>query len=491
MFKFSGLGRTYWESSYFGGVKRILNEYPFYILNYDLHCYLDKGTRAYQELGVYQQEKLVNILLNQAFANRDNKIRFSSYLEDELIRTIRVERLFKERSVKKGLHNKLAIPISEKILKDFIAYLKDTELAELFNEYGQSLTDGDSKIVIMCDPPPPPKKDKGAPDPESKSGSAPPEKKEDMASSSKGESSEAKPEELTDSELLKYSHKIAEKFVSSFKDKKNVESFSVAVTNADRGRTTTFRSEEVIFAKKLHQMMDITHEPKADVIKNLLQGSMDSEKLAEVLSGNNRVYLNKLENQSLKPFKVIVLGDYSGSMDCHYRGGRVTKLDFQKGMLKSLFHLFHDLMGMEDVEFYGHSGNSDPILYRFHSPEYPHFKETIDDPQIPTMENYDGPVLEHIHKMTRLKTSKPVLLISLSDGQPSGSNYGGTKAIENMKRILEKIKRDNFITVGIGMLYTHTPDLYQYSVDVYDLHEVSPIARIINRAVKENLVVEE
>jgi nitric oxide reductase activation protein len=285
-----------------------------------------------------------------------------------------------------------------------------------------------------------------------------------------------------------YSATVSNKFVDSFKDKKNVEDFTVSVRNMPTGASTSLFQEEVVFAKKLAQMLDINHDSKPDVVKNLLHGKMDTDKLPEVLSGNNRVYTKTLENQSLKPFKVIVLGDYSGSMNHAWRGP--TPITFQKKVMKSLFHMFHDVLGMDDIEFYGHSGVDEPILYKFHSPEYPHFMETFNG-YIPLEENYDGPIIEHIHKMVRAKTNNPVLLISLSDGQPSGQNYGGKKANANMKRILEKVKRDNFVTVGIGMNYTHESNLYQYSVTINDLSSTSSVAQIINRAVKENLIVED
>lgn len=487
MFKFFGSGRTYWESSYFGGVKRVLSEYPFYKLNYDLHIDLDKTSKAYTELNMYQQEKLINILLNQAFTVKDYKAKFKAILHQEIFNTISSESLTEERLVVHYGKPKLKIPVSKGIIKDFISHARNTELASIFDEYGDSLIDHNTKVTILCDPPPKPE-----PSGKEGDGEAPDSKKLGKASGdgkSTGTSSKtsSKGKVLDEAELSKYAEKVARGFIDSYKDKKNVESYSVSVKNVARGYKFSYKNTEIVFARKLNQMLDITHDPKAEVVKNLLQGTVDAEKLAEVLSGNNRVHMNRLENESVKPFKVVVLGDYSGSMSGGWGG---NKFGFQKKVMKSLFHLFHDIMGIEDVEFYGHSGGNDPVLYRFHSPEYPHFMETFES-EICLNENYDGPIIEHIHKMVRAKSNKAVLLISLSDGQPSGNSYGGSKAIDNMKKIMEKIKRDNFITVGIGMLHTCTPNLYQYSVDLHDLTEASPVARIINRAVKENLVMED
>lgn len=454
MYGYFGFGKTHWESSYFGGVKRILIEYPFYSLNYDLDAYFIKDSIVDKELSIYQKDKLINIFVSEAIKNGYAKESLISFLKQEYEATLKDPELLKERTKKSqfGFDSpKIQIAISKSILNTFLAIVKETELKAIFEEYGDDIIQAD--VVVNFNLPP-------------------------------------APEELVkNGEALV--NKVAEDvkhFISKFKTNKGVESLEVTVQNIEQGGNSLKRicNDSVVFAKKLYQMLDIIQDPKEDVVKNLLQGKVDSEKLAEVLSGNNRVHMRKVENISTKPFKVIVLADYSGSM----RHGPSNKIDFQKKMLQSLFYLFHDLLRIEDVEIYGHSGDESPILYRHHSQEYPYFMETY-NADISYEENYDGPVIEHLYTMTRAKTSKAVLLISLSDGQPSGQNYGGLEAITKMKQILEKVKRDNFVTIGIGMLYTATKDLYQYSTTLTNLANVSGVAQIINRAVKENLVIED
>lgn len=481
MYKFYGTGRTYWESSYFGGVKRILTEYPFHKINYDLYVFLDQTSLAYQELNIYQQEKLVNILFNQAFSIREHKHNFKLRLQAEIENILKDPKRIKEHTVTHYSRQRLKVPIPKDVIKSYITLSKKTELSELFTEYETSLTMADSQIVIMMDPP--------------NNSANPPKTIKADSSKTDGPKSpiltkgENRFYNMSEKDIALFSSKKAMEFVNSFKDHKNVENFSVSVVNVEKGYSTSISKEQIIFAKKMAQLLDITHDPTSDVVKNLVQGNIDSEKLAEILSGNNKVYMNRLEKQMCKPFKVIVVGDYSGSMRGMHQAN--DKIGFQKKVMKSMFYLFNNLLNIDDIEFYGHSGNSDPILYRFHSPEYPHFLNTIDTDDIDYSENYDGPILEHIHKMVRAKCNKPVLLISLSDGSPAGNNYGGDIANKNMKRILEKIKRDNFVTVGIGMLYSVSEDLYQYYVSLTNLTEVSPVSRIINRAVKENLILED
>lgn len=460
-------GKTSWESSYFGGVKRVLSEYPLYYLNYNIYLKVAESSNIALDLSIYQKDKLLNILFNEVFKSKELKDDFIYQMSDKATEILNNPELL-EKHLVKGLYgfDKIAVPLTKDVIKSYVNRMRDTELATLFQEYGPDLYAEGSEINIHVEVP---GKDQSKSTP--------------ISSAESDEDDE--PQQSLVNENLKNQF---QRFTNTYKDKDSLEDFRVAVKNVEKGggAKVHISSEEVVFAKKMYNLLDIVQDPKQDVVKNLLQGSMDSEKLAEVLAGNNRIHMRREENQSVKPFKVVVLGDYSGSMS----GGTANKFGFQKKMLRSLFYLFNDLLKIEDIEFYGHSGAESPILYRFHSPEYPHFKETFNS-DIYLNENYDGPIIEHIHKMIRAKSDKAVLFISLSDGQPSGDNYGGYKAIETMKQIMEKIKRDNFVTIGIGMLYMHTEGLYQYSVTLDDLKKATTVSQIINRAVKENLVIEE
>jgi hypothetical protein len=73
----------------------------------------------------------------------------------------------------------------------------------------------------------------------------------------------------------------------------------------------------------------------------------------------------------------------------------------------------------------------------------------------------------------------------LSDGQPSGDGYGSMDDIVDMKRILEKCKRDEFVTVGIGIQYHSVEGLYVYSKVVEKLKNlVRDISHVVNNVVR-------
>lgn len=465
MFGF-GYTRTSWETSWYGGVKRILTEYPFITSSYDMYHKIEPSTKMATELTGYQEDKMISIMFYEFFKDASYKRHFQEKMLGMYGDILKDKELFEKSLVQAAYSTaskiKIVLPLDliELILKQV---KRNSELKPIFKEYEDGILHPNSQIYILMDPP----------------------KDNNEGDSDDGDSEGEQADGEAYNQALRDAEKQLDKISNSYNDRNKIENFEVSVQNIKRKASKiAFSDTEIRFAHQLNALLDINQDPKADIIKNLFQGGLDDEKLAEVMAGNNRVYERKVENTSVKPFKVVILGDYSGSM---VYGGRMP---FQTAMLKSLYYLFNDLMKIEDLEIYAHSGDTSPILYKLHTPDYPHFLETAET-NVPNDENYDGPIIQEIHKRVRNKSDKSVLFISLSDGQPSGCSYGGYEAIEKMKQILEKAKRDNFVTVGIGMQYMHSEGLYQYTTTISDFKKFHSIAQIINRAVKENLILEE
>jgi len=94
-------------------------------------------------------------------------------------------------------------------------------------------------------------------------------------------------------------------------------------------------------------------------------------------------------------------------------------------------------------------------------------------------------VIESVYEKVRSITSDNIIFISMSDGQPSGQNYGGTAAIHDMKKIIEKCKRDGFVTVGIGIQHVGVKEIYNYYTIVNDMTQmVKQVSLLINKVVK-------
>lgn len=236
-------------------------------------------------------------------------------------------------------------------------------------------------------------------------------------------------------------------------------------------------------------MLDISFDPAEDTVKNLRLGKLDITKIAEVPAGNIAIYKQTVENQTTKPFSVVILCDESGSMMDTIGSSDATRLHSQYSIVKSLYHCFSDILPQEKIFVYGHTDSDEsdaPVLFVYHDKYNHNFKNTIDNMlDRSNGSNYDGPIIEEVYKQIRSFTNDRIIFIVLSDGQPAGQNYGGPKDINKMKQIIEKCKRDEFVTVGIGIETFHVQDLYQYSAIVEDMDDMpKKVSHIVNHVVK-------
>jgi nitric oxide reductase activation protein len=127
-----------------------------------------------------------------------------------------------------------------------------------------------------------------------------------------------------------------------------------------------------------------------------------------------------------------------------------------------------------------------PEIYTFYTPYDRDYEKNIRYyERVEWCQNYDGPVIEEIHKKIRETNDDRVIFISLSDGEPCGNGYGGSGDLQDLKRILEKARRDSFVTVGIGIEAGHVSQLYNYAKPVWDLSTLPrDVAGIINQVVR-------
>lgn len=238
-------------------------------------------------------------------------------------------------------------------------------------------------------------------------------------------------------------------------------------------------SAEIKDANNLVNMLDISFDPKEDRIENLKCGKMSAHKVAEIPAGNTHVYHRVEENMSTRPFSICILADESGSM----RDGADQK---QNHLIKVLYTAFSQILPQDKMFIYGHSGESTPEVRIYHDKYNTTFTQTISSQMHNDYnENYDGPVIENIYERVRQQTSDNIIFLSISDGEPAGEEYGGPEAIKEMKRVIEKCKRDGFVTVGIGLKHKGVKEIYQYHTVVKDLNDlVKNVSTLVNRVVK-------
>ena len=241
-----------------------------------------------------------------------------------------------------------------------------------------------------------------------------------------------------------------------------------------------FTEKEKKDAEMLIKLLDISFDPKSDEVKNLKLGKLDTSKIAEVPAGNISVYKQTVEEQDTKPFSVCVLADMSGSM------GSGNRISSQLHMLNALFLAMSEILPPDKLYIYGHSGEYEPEIYTFYSPYNTDYEKNIQFyRRVSWAQNYDGPVIESIHKKIRESNDDRIIFISLSDGEPCGNGYGGREHNDELKRILERARRDEFVTVGIGIEAGHVSNLYTYSKCVWDLSTLpKDVSSIINQVVR-------
>lgn len=239
-------------------------------------------------------------------------------------------------------------------------------------------------------------------------------------------------------------------------------------------------------ANKLVAMLDIEYDPKSDRVNNLRAGKLDTNKLVEASCGNPNIYYQIVEDQTTKPFSVCILCDESGSM-----GG--SKIDLQGKLIKILWETFSQILPPSKIYIYGHttatgvSGKEVPMINIYNEPSSLKFEETILRMGRTLRNNMDGPAIEIIHERVRNMTDENILFISLSDGQPSANEYGGSRAIAEMKKIIEMCRRDKFVTAGIGIYDSTVKTIYPNYVILNSLDTTqvaANISRLLNHVVK-------
>lgn len=264
---------------------------------------------------------------------------------------------------------------------------------------------------------------------------------------------------------------------NTFADLKKKTTFT---TISGTGGKINYTKEEIEESEKLVNLLDISFDKDVSKITNLKTGKIDLHKIPEIIAGVDRVYYRKELQERTKPFNVCILNDESGSMNSQDR------INIQHKVTKMLYRTFSQILDPTEIYVYGHTGGSTPEIYVYNDKFNPTFEENFKNQLSHSFrQNYDGVVIDKIYEKIRGFTEKNILFIVISDGQPNGDNYGGFKDREDMKRIIERCKRDGFVTCGVGFHYSGVKKLYNYNAVINDLDDAVPaISRLINNVVR-------
>ena len=472
-----------WEKSHFGGFTRVLNDYPYIKIDFDLD--IKASGEAASELGTWQAEKLIKLYILKA----KEKGLIEKFTSKVIERPSFFGTVIKKYSVV-SLNN---LAILSTICTSY------PEMAPMFEHYKDSILSSTIEMEIQE---PEPKKDKGEGEGEGE-GQPQGEKEEEGEGDDEGqgegecdgedekESESGSPAEGKQTPKGKSGKSIqdlmgeineskpwsvADRSLTAFSEKPKFTPFN----KKDSGSSYQFNAEEKRDSELLIKLLDINFDPKSDEVKNLKLGKLDTSKIAEVPAGNLSIYKQRVEEQDTKPFSVCILADMSGSMG---HGGRIPA---QRHIMNTLYLAMSQILTPDKLYIYGHSGDYTPEIFTFYSPYDTEYEKNIQFyNSVNWCQNYDGPVIEAIHKKVRETNDDRIIFISLSDGQPSGNNYGGHEHNEELKRILERARRDEFVTVGIGIQADHVTELYTYSKVVNDLKFLpKEVSSIINQVVR-------
>lgn len=498
-----------WEKSHFGGFRRVISDYPFISMDFDLE--VSVNDEISRDLGPWMAEKLIKLYILKA-----NELGLIDKFETQIIEKS------KFLGVKKYMNAKLnSLEIFETICANY------TEMSPLFRNYQDGIF-GSSILMEIPDSEcsggkggegedgEEENKSKGGGEGEgednedqenSKDGEGEGEEGEGEGKGEEGEGEEgegkgkdsknSKPGDGSggsgQSETGRSGNTIQElmkgikeskpynpsRDLSSFDTVPKFYSFADRIKQDGMG-PIRFKDSEIKDAEALIKLLDINFDPKSAEVKNLKMGKLDCSKISEVPAGNVSVYKQIVEDQDTKPFSVCILADMSGSM------GSGNRIPSQFHILNSLYLAMSQILPPDKLYIYGHSGSYTPEIYAFHTPYDTEYEKNIQYyRRISWEQNYDGPVIESIHKKIRETNDDRIIFISLSDGEPCGNNYGGQGHLDELKRILEKARRDSFVTVGIGIEADHVSNLYTYAKPVWDLSMMSrDVAAIINQVVR-------
>jgi nitric oxide reductase activation protein len=446
-----------WERSHFGGFYRMISDYPYIKLDYDIKIELDDALT--KQLSWYNAEKLIKLYL----------------LKAQSISLTGAFRQSQDVVVNKwsGSETKVIITYLDNtmVFDELIDSLP--EFAPLFEHYKQGIFK--SYLVKEVKDDEQQGGSEGSSDDQEQEGSSEQEQSGEQEGSSKQieAAMQKMREQLSD---------IKEHAPWKTKDSLcNFDSTPKFMQPNPHNYTTDYKfsKEEIKDAENLIKMLDISFDPKEDVVKSLRAGKLDVCKIAEVPAGSTSIYKQTVEDQDTKPFGVCILADLSGSMTCSNR------LDMQKHVLNVLYLAMSQTVTPDKLWIYGHTGDEEAEIHPFYTPyDTDYEKNILNYNRIEYAQNYDGPVIEAIHKKIREVSEDRIIFISLSDGQPSGNGYGSDEDVDDMKKILERARRDDFVTIGIGIQYLCVDGLYTYHKVVDDLSTlVKDVSHIVNKVV--------
>lgn len=200
-------------------------------------------------------------------------------------------------------------------------------------------------------------------------------------------------------------------------------------------------------------------------LTGMRRGVLDTNKLAEAYQAVETVYSNKFK-RTTPGLDVCVLIDESGSMS----GTNIASARKCAILLNEVF------LRLKQCDFYvyGHTADNRHIgevtinVYRDHWNRNRYALGKVES----YSNNKDSVAIEETYKMVRKQTSKPLLMFVISDGAPSAYGLGGQPAVEEVKKVVNRIESNGDTLVCQIAIESHfrPQDMFNHYVVMTDMN---------------------
>lgn len=200
-------------------------------------------------------------------------------------------------------------------------------------------------------------------------------------------------------------------------------------------------------------------------LTGMRRGVLDTNKLAEAYQAVETVYSNKFK-RTTPGLDVCVLIDESGSMS----GTNIASARKCAILLNEVF------LRLKQCDFYvyGHTADNRHMgevtinVYRDHWNRNRYALGKVES----YSNNKDSVAIEETYKMVRKQTSKPLLMFVISDGAPNAYGLRGQPAVEEVKKVVNRIESNGDTLVCQITIESHfrPQDMFNHYVVMTDMN---------------------
>ena len=200
-------------------------------------------------------------------------------------------------------------------------------------------------------------------------------------------------------------------------------------------------------------------------LTGMRRGVLDTNKLAEAYQAVETVYSNKFK-RTTPGLDVCVLSDESGSMS----GTNIASARKCAILLNEVF------LRLKQCDFYvyGHTADNRHMgevtinVYRDHWNRNRYALGNVES----YSNNKDSVAIEETYKMVRKQTSKPLLMFVISDGAPNAYGLRGQPAVEEVKKVVNRIESNGDTLVCQIAIESHfrPQDMFNHYVVMTDMN---------------------